>query len=244
MQLSMKSVRFSSLINDRKLRIVNVIKAKVIQQFQRTRMRHLIEEQLFTDYLLFTNCQSRNEKLIKSEKTDYYYNNFKWLGFWPMWLYHCYFKFVLPVLTKHYYWKVVSLRIDKLSCLNFLKPENWYHISLTTKYMENKGMHSVFGSFKHVSASVIILIKCNYHFLGFLFFSLTDQNHYCAAVEKWWLYQKFWKGLRKNKRSFPFCFLREFRNVSSFNMCYFQTFLSRFNLSQRFCVIKIFALKW
>ena len=177
-----KSVRFSSLINDRKLRIVNVIKAKVIQQFQRSRMRHLIEEQLFTDYILFTNCQSRNEKLIKSEKTDYYYNNFKWLGFWPMWLYHCYFKFVLPVLTKHYYWKVVSLRIDKLSCLNFLKPENWYHISLTTKYMENKGMHSVFGSFKHVSASVIILIKCNYHFLGFLyFFPYWSKSFLCCS---------------------------------------------------------------
>ena len=41
----------------------------------------------------------------------------------------------------------------------------------------------------------------------------------------------------------PFCFLREFRNVSLFNLCYFQTFLTKFNPSQRFCVIKILGVE-
>ena len=105
-------------------------------------------------------------------------------------------------------------------------------------------MHGVFGSFKDVRASVIILIKFNYHFWVYHIFSPRITVILVLQWKRGDSIKSFEKVYEKINLLSPFCFLREFGNVSLFNLCYFQTFLSKFNPSQRFCVIKSFALKW
>ena len=104
-------------------------------------------------------------------------------------------------------------------------------------------MHGVFGSFKEVRASVIILIKYNYHFWVYHIFSLRIKVILVLQWKRGDSIKSFEKVYEKINVLSPFCFLREFRNASLFNLCYFQTFLTKFYPSQRFCVIKIFGVE-